>query len=342
MKKDPPHTDPHKQGSNIQNTASVNSVSNPKKDTDSVSENTENTTASQTKMIEWSKENEEIIVEWSDIAQCYKWMHTRSHNVYSTMHAGFTIPAIIFSTITGTASFAQASLPANLQLYAPMVIGTINILIGILTTIQQYLKVSEYNEAHRVSALSWDKFSRNIRIELAKPPHERMDAGHFLKLNRQEYDRLMETSPSIMRSIVRDFSTKFMGKENSIERKRFEELKKPDICNIIITSNEYRHPWYKEPVYSVPPSETNESKNEFKSLEEYEQIKNERESQKQIRSLQLRKINEYISTFQRMYGRKPLSDEILEHCKEDTNKDQREMINKFLEKYSTEDISAIV
>ena len=133
-----------------------------------------------TKPLEWSPENEMIIVEWCDSAQCYKWLHARSHEKYSSKNAWFTIPAIVLSTISGTASFAQKSVPLEYQDYAPMIIGAINISVGILTTIQQYLKIAEYNEAHRVSAISWDKFARNIRIELAKKPEDRMDAEHFL------------------------------------------------------------------------------------------------------------------------------------------------------------------
>jgi len=199
-----------------------------------------------TRPVEWSPENELIMVEWCDVAQCYKWLNARSHQKYSNLNAWFTIPAIVLSTISGTASFAQTSLPESYQLYSPMAIGAINIFIGILTTVQQYLKIAELNEAHRVSSISWDKFSRNIRIELAKKPEERMDAGHFLKLCRQEFDRLMETSPIINDDIVREFNVKFQGKPGSIERKRFEELKKPDICDIIVSANETRHQWYLE------------------------------------------------------------------------------------------------
>jgi hypothetical protein len=196
------------------------------------------------KHIKWSPENELIMVEWCDIAQCYKWLNTRSHSKYSSMHAWFTIPAITLSTITGTASFAQSSLPEAYQKFSPMIIGAINIFIGILTTVQQYLKISELNEAHRVSAISWDKFARNIRIELSKEPSERTEAGQFIKFCRQEFDRLMETSPSPSPSVIREFNTLFKGKVGSEERKRFDALKKPDICNIIVTANEYRHHWY--------------------------------------------------------------------------------------------------
>jgi hypothetical protein len=267
--------------------------------------------------VRWSPENEKILVEWCDVAQCYKWLNNRANNIYSRMHAWFTIPAITLSTISGTASFAQASIPIEYQVYAPMVIGSINILIGILTTIQQYLKISELNEAHRVAAIAWDKYARNIRIELAKDPKERADAGLFIKYNRDEYDRLMETCPSIPQNVVEDFKNTFSGisyssqtmdfckmcvrsviscvcckpelfsesadsddsttigsdsnvnledlskvrttisnkKEkkrknalkNASRREMFEKLNKPDICDIIISAEENRHQWYKDP-----------------------------------------------------------------------------------------------
>ena len=206
-----------------------------------------------TKNIKWTPDNEMILVEWCDIAKCYKWLHTKCHNKLSVLHAWFTIPTIVFSTISGTASFAQSSLPQSTQLYSPMVIGSINILIGIFTTIQQYLKISERNELHRVSGLLWDKFARNISIELAKAPDERIDAGHFIKSCRQEFDRLMETSPSISQNIVDDFNRTFKGivtkeqQEKFAKKKqqRFQELRKPDICDVIIPCNEKRHVWYK-------------------------------------------------------------------------------------------------
>lgn len=224
-----------------------------------------------TKHIKWSPENEQIMVEWCDIAQCYKWLNSRAHSKYSYMHAWFTIPAITLSTISGTASFAQTSIPIEFQTYAPMVIGTINIFIGILTTVQQYLKISELNEAHRVASISWDKFARNIRIELAKEPKERTDAGQFIKFCRQEFDRLMETSPSISKNIINEFNRSLSGEKNSEKQTYFDELKKPDICNTIISADRYRHPWYKE--------------EERKKLEREERERREREYEETMRFL---------------------------------------------------------
>ena len=193
--------------------------------------------------IHWSEENEDILVEWCDVAQCYKWLHATAHASYKSKNAWYTIPAIILSTISGTASFAQTSLPTDYQVYSPMVIGGINIFIGILTTVQQYLKIAELNEGHRVSSISWDKYARNIRIELAKTPDERLDAGAFIKMCRQEFDRLMETSPMIPEKTVKQFTSKFRG--SSVEDKEiYKNLRKPDICDKIETVNKTRHKWY--------------------------------------------------------------------------------------------------
>ena len=224
--------------------------------------------------VKWSKESEKIPSEWCDIAKCYKWLHNRAHQKYSVLHAWFTIPAIIFSTISGTASFAQASLPLSFQAYAPMVIGSVNIIIGIFTTIQQYMKISELNESYRVSSIAWDKFARNISIELSKAPEERsMDAGHFLKVYREEFDRLMETSPSIPNEVTKEFVITFSGKKpywcwpeqddiddddkDEVVRKiQFKSLKKPDECDTIIISELGKHDWYNPtriPVIVDPP-----------------------------------------------------------------------------------------
>ena len=209
-------------------------------------ENTENESAAPKKAMEWSADNEEILVEWGDTAQCYKWLHTECHRRFSVKHAWYTIPAIIFSTIAGTASFAQSSLSRDAQFYASLAIGTVNIFVGILSTVQEYLKISERRESHRVAFVSWDKYARNIRVELAKTPMERADAHHFIKVCRSEYDRLMETSPSIHEDTIVKFFKTFSGSMNSERRAHFDILKKPDICNSIVSMNETRRRWFDD------------------------------------------------------------------------------------------------
>lgn len=295
------------------------------------------------KKVEWSPENEKILVEWCDIAQCYKWLNRRAHAKYSTLHAYYTIPAIVLSTITGTASFAQQNLPDNMKAYAPAIIGSVNIAIGILATLQQFLKISELNEAHRVASIAWDKFARNIRIEIAKAPDERPDAGIFLKFNRDEYDRLMETSPSIPDEVIAQF-TKTFSVENQTDpkkKKHFELLKRPDICDIIISAEENRHHWYK--AFEVDENEPTEFEEKFErdlfklqdelKQKEHEIMQKEAEMEKlavyemEKKEMQiietehkekyaLDKITAYVKMFTNANGREPIADEIRDHFAE--------------------------
>jgi hypothetical protein len=322
---------------------------------------TSNANASTGPHIEWTKENEKIMVEWCDVAQCYKWLNARAHSRYSYMHAWFTIPAIVLSTISGTASFAQTSLPTAYQTYSPMAIGAINIFIGILTTVQQYLKISELNEAHRVSSISWDKFARNIRIELAKKPEERMRCEHFLKINRQEFDRLMETSPMVNESIVNEFNKKFKDKPG------FERVKKPDICDVITsvddtrykpdevvdlmkTTDEYDMELNAELLRSqsdlitAQKEKLKEKEDELKrkKIEESERIKRELDvlttTKKSAKMAEkdygdkIKVIQEYVDNFEEMYERKPLTEEIYDNMKDAVD---IMVLKKFLETYGS-------
>ena len=130
----------------------------------------------------WSVDHENILVEWADKAMCYRWLHGRANASFSKKNTWYTIPVIIISTLTGTANFAQDRVPIEYQGYFVMTVGGFNILAGIITTIQQFLKITQLNEAHRVASIAWDKFYRNIKIELAKHPKERLPVIQFLKM----------------------------------------------------------------------------------------------------------------------------------------------------------------
>ena len=50
-----------------------------------------------------------------------------------------------------------------------------------------------------------------------------------------------------------------LEKEGSKKRKRFEQLRKPDICDTVISANETRHKWYKELENAVDDDNDEES-----------------------------------------------------------------------------------
>lgn len=192
---------------------------------------------------EWTIEHEQILVEWADKAMCYRWLHSRSHALYSYLNTWYTIPVIIISTLTGTANFAQERVPLEYQSFFVMIVGGFNILAGIITTIQQFLKITQLNESHRVSSIAWDKFYRNIKIELAKHPDERMNVTQMIKICKEEFDRLMETSPNIPDKIIQSFKTEFKKYEDVTD---LPKIITPEVCDSLVSTELSRNPWSSE------------------------------------------------------------------------------------------------
>lgn len=174
---------------------------------------------------EWKEEHEDILIEWAEKAMCYRWLHHRSHMSYRRKNAYYTIPVIVISTLTGTANFALDRFSPEAQNWAVMIIGALNISAGIVSTISQFLKISEINEGHRVASIAWDKFYRNVKLELSKAPKERRHPSEMLKLSKEEYDRLTETSPMIQDDIINTFKKSFDFKKIK------EELSLPEILD---------------------------------------------------------------------------------------------------------------
>ena len=237
--------------------------------------------------IEWTLEHEDILVEWADKAMCYRWLHARSHTLYSNLNTWYTIPVIIISTLTGTANFAQDRVPDQYQSFFVMIIGCFNILAGIVTTIQQFLKITQLNEAHRVSSISWDKFYRNIKIELAKHPDERMPVTQMIKISKEEFDRLMETSPNIPDKIIQSFKLEFNSNNEQ------SKIITPEICDVLVSTELSRNPW---------ASEENKSKKINKLINKEKQT--------------LDIILNFQKTFYDINNREPLESEICDNLKD--------------------------
>jgi hypothetical protein len=239
---------------------------------------------------EWTLEHEQILIEWADKAMCYRWLHSRSNVMFSTLNAWYTIPVIIISTVTGTANFAQERVPIEYQSFFVMLVGGFNILAGIITTIQQFLKITQLNEAHRVSSIAWDKFYRNIKIELAKHPDERMNVTQMIKLCKEEFDRLMETSPNIPDKIIQRFKLEF---QNIGKNSEMPKIITPEICDTLVSTELSRNPW---------SSEENKNKKMNQIIDKEKQ--------------NLDMIVQFQKTFYDINNREPLDSEIVDNLKD--------------------------
>jgi hypothetical protein len=204
----------------------------------------------ETEMKIWNDSEVELLKRWGEVSSSYRFLHDRAFRIFQLRNYCFTIPVIVLSTISGTASFSISSFPVNLQVYVPMVIGGINIFVGIVQTIAQFLRISELAESHRVASTAYGKFSRNIATELSLPPNNRTYNGiDFVQMCRAEMDRLLEQSPIIPMNLLSDFD----------RNPTFENITKPDVLKIT-EIREYK-PSKDERVQNIVSGATEQFKN---------------------------------------------------------------------------------
>jgi hypothetical protein len=273
----------------------------------------------------WTNAHENILSEWADKANCYKWLHMKSAAKYRYLHNLYTIPVIIMSTLTGTANFAQEKLPTRYIFYAPIIIGCINIMAGIITTVQQFLHINELNEGHRVATIAWDKFYRRIKIELSKNPNERQPIREFFITASEEYDRLMESSPIIDKAILDLFKSTFDGTFTKSDIKlKFQDIVKPEICDSLIS--------VRDSIYKIPE--------EIITQKKVKQITNEIiTTVNSIEKTKQNVIQKFWDNFKETLMREPTRDELIDNLINDSDirgsiEITEVMIDEYLKEYA--------
>jgi hypothetical protein len=120
----------------------------------------------------------------------------------------------------------------------------------------------------------------------------------MLKMCKEEFDRLMETSPVIPDKVVFAFKNAF---KNSDE---FIKISKPEICDVLVSTENFRNPWSNE-------------ENKDKRLQELLKTQNLKENkQKRINEVHNNAVSEFKLMFFNINNREPMQSEIIDNLKD--------------------------
>lgn len=182
---------------------------------------------------EWSEQEEYLLSLWSDRALCYKLMMERASRKYSKENLYFAVPIICLSTLCGSANLAINSyVPAHYQSTASMIIGCINLVAGIISTLQSFFRSAEKSAEHRSASVSWGKFHRYVFTELSLERSKRKPVKEFIRLCKNDYDKILDQSPPVPSPILRQFVE---------DIKRHPKLLLPEECGNLIHTTAWEH-----------------------------------------------------------------------------------------------------
>jgi hypothetical protein len=125
-----------------------------------------------------------------------------------------------------------------------------------------------------------------------------MQPGQMLKMSKEEFDRLMETSPTIPEKIVQVFKKSFKHSD------AFDKIVKPEICDVLVSTDNYRNPWFNAENREKTENETIKNKN----------AKEKR--QKLITTMNINLVKDFKKTFYNLNNREPMDTEIIDNLKD--------------------------
>ena len=108
----------------------------------------------------------------------------------------------------------------------------------------------------------------------------------------------METSPTIPEAIVGEF------KSNFVKHESFAKIVKPEICDILIPTNEHRNPWFNEENRSKAASE-----NLKNQIMKQTKLNKTRDDNNKI-------VTDFIGLFKSLNNREPMESEVVDNLKE--------------------------
>jgi hypothetical protein len=194
--------------------------------------------------ITWTPYLTEYFSETGERAACLSWLHQKSEAYYDKRKISVEWPAIVLSGIIGFGSVGSSSLFAGDTEMASMILGLMSLFVSILQTTGSFFQLSKRAENHRLSAVHYGKLHRFIAVEMRLPEKERIRPADFLKMVKDTYDRLQETSPVVPVPIINDFKHKFGGK-------KYDDVSKPPEANGLERVKIYGDDWSKKPTIVI-------------------------------------------------------------------------------------------
>ena len=184
------------------------------------------------KDIHWTERLEEYFASTGEKANCLAWVHKKSEELFTVRKTFIDLPVIVGSGVIAFLNAGSQSMFEDPRI-SSIALGVGSLVVGILNTMGTYFGWSKRAEGHRISAINYAKLYRFIAVELALPREERMTPHDFLKMVKDNYDRLAEISPLVPPSIIHKFQRRF---------KKVSDIAKPEEANGLHKIDVYRTP----------------------------------------------------------------------------------------------------
>ena len=142
---------------------------------------------------EWSGQVTELLDNWHKRVYAAQSAHNAAADKFRLLNYVVGVPAIVFSSIVGTAIFAglEHDTPRTL------VVAFASILAAVLTALQTFLRFPERATQHATAADWYSAIRRDVEQTLHLPVESRGKAKDCLDRVRKEMNRVAQDAPEL-------------------------------------------------------------------------------------------------------------------------------------------------
>jgi len=164
--------------------------------------------------VEWSDSLELLFKKTAEHFLCLRWSHDNAQRYCQTRNSYLSIPVIILSGLAGMGSVGSANLLPFQN--SNILVGFISFVAGTLQTISSFYSFAKRAEAHRVSAISYERLHRMIEFELKIDRDHRTKPADLIDKVKEEADRLNEISPLLPTHSILAFKKAFPSADSTL------------------------------------------------------------------------------------------------------------------------------
>ena len=141
----------------------------------------------------WTDEVQTLLEDWHHRVYAAQAAHYASADLFRTLNYLVGVPAVIFSSVVGTALFV------GLEKDSPrtLMVGSISILAAVLAALQTFLRFAERASLHATAADWYSAIRRDIEEILHLPVADRGIPKDRLDEVRKEMNRAAQDSPEL-------------------------------------------------------------------------------------------------------------------------------------------------
>jgi len=153
-------------------------------------------------MTTWKPDQEAYLRELSKLCETLSTRFRQEYDHYRRLEARFQLPAIVISSGLGVSAFGNNQFAPDTQRNLNIAMGIIGLGLGILNSVQSYLKIAATASGCLLTSANLLKLKESIDLELSLEASDRANSGIvFLREAAGDYEKYLDASPPVLKRL---------------------------------------------------------------------------------------------------------------------------------------------